>query len=292
MSGNDSTACSYLNSCISTCADGAGKFSLSCAALAKFELVRIDGRIQDVDVAHALIDDLTEIGDLRSLFALNEEGVEGAADAYNEVREENVFSDLFEPDNNVDGKSSAGGSRHGASQVPSVSRFVMDFDNDQGTDSADESNLEQDLKDSFFVGREVELRMLEEIIVALKSAEEKDRVQHVSIVGGAGIGKSSFLDEINVICVREEVQVFRGHCRANEDQTSYFAFREVFSTLFGINNSGSINDKTEALKSRIKGNGFWRTIPHVALLKSVLAVDLVETRATKKMFGQTKAEAT
>ena len=84
----------------------------------------------------------------------------------------------------------------------------------------------------------------------------------------------------------------RASCRSREWQTPFFPFRQIFTTLLGVPRSGSIAEKTRQLLDNLERNSFYRTIPHRALLKAVLAVDLIDTQATKRMMGKTKADAT
>ena len=100
------------------------------------------------------------------------------------------------------------------------------------------------------------------------------------------------MDEFASHCYQaEDVIVLRGSCRSEESSTALFPFRKVFSSLFRTIRVGSIQERTLRLIEGIDNDSFWRTIPHRALLKAVLAVDLVDTIATKKMTGRTKADA-
>ena len=151
-----------------------------------------------------------------------------------------------------------------------------------------------------FVGRVSELNVLRGIASVLKGGEgraesldDEKGIPPTMILGAQGIGKSALLDEFAMVArEHDDLLVLRGHCRATEWSTSFFPFRSVFADLFKINYSGSIAAKTKALLAAIEENGFFRTIPHRPLLKAVLAVDLVDTYATKKMTGTTKSSNT
>ena len=258
---------------------------------------RVCGTFVQEQTAAQIIKACTDCGDLQTLAELNKEGVDGASMAYNRLLEEGAFADLFDNDVEAsDGLSSAGGSKSLASQDQSLmlSSQLGGLDDD----------LEQDLRESVFTGRKVEMEEFRKLLKHLElgaggntsaqltaKSSSSANSGHMFIHGPPGIGKSTLLDEFVVSCP-EDMLVLRSEAREGERRTSYFAFRSIFQQLFHVPRSGSMEKKTKQLISTIENNSFWRTIPHRPLLKAVLAVRLVDTNATQKMVRKAKTEST
>ena len=295
-----SQASACFGRCISICSSMASITGDYPAVLARLAIARsrqTEGpssrsdptQVTDGDSLSHIVEQLAKSGDLYTLSVLNEHGTSGSADAYNGLLEDPVFSDLVSGANNVDdGVSPFAGS-------PAVHRdsLLMSF----GEANANQVNRhfnsrgEQDLLESFFTGRKEELALFDKMAEDFCSTQDAESFV-LAVMGPDGIGKSSFLDECARHVDRDRAFVLRGSCRAGESSTAFFPFREVFSTFFGLQRTGSIAEKTKRLTEFVDKNGYYRTIPHRALLKSVLPVNLLDSHATGKMVGRTKAEAT
>ena len=302
MREEDDRAQSYFDLCVTLSeSEGAGDGSIAYAAcLAHLEMAQMQGTLEQKEQGAALLRRFTLAGDLHTLSLLNDSHVEGASDAYNLLLNEREYETVFSADITSDEMSSAAGSGF-SSQAASSALHVMDFNGSEDGmvggkgDSGGENDLEQDLDENVFTGREQEIEVFRARLKALcvsDSHGSASNTRPLAIVGPSGMGKTALLDEFALLCPYGETAVLRASCRAAERQTTFFAFREIFSTLLRVRLSTPIQDRTNALIRAIEDNSFYRTIPHRALLKSVLAVNLIDTNATKKMVGKTKADAT
>ena len=227
---------------------------------------------------------LSSAADLRQLFVAAEKGSVEAGEAYVTILKEGVFSDLVDANDHIlDDQSTTITSSYSGS---SIEHFLSNV-------TSESVPSDQELSQTTFTGRKAEITAFEKAVGSfdLENEETCKAREPWIIIGSSGVGKSALLDELAAHCP-EKVLLLRGEGRRDEVETGFFAFRNIFANLLGVPRSGSRDDKTKAVSSTIAQSTFFSAIPHKALLKSVLPVDLVDSNATRKMQGANKVEAT
>jgi class 3 adenylate cyclase/tetratricopeptide (TPR) repeat protein len=125
------------------------------------------------------------------------------------------------------------------------------------------------------VGRKAELAsMLAKLDEALAQ-----RGQIVSVCAEAGMGKSRLLAEFARQARRRDVAVAIGECQAYGVNASYFVWRSVWSTLFGIDARAAADDRVRALEAGLRGIDA-SLLARAPLLSAVLAVTIADNDLT------------
>ncbi len=142
------------------------------------------------------------------------------------------------------------------------------------------------------VGRPREQALLREHLLQLKNGQSSCCL----IVGEAGIGKTRLIDDLCEQVEAEGISLLMGAGDAMESTTAYFAWRQVFRTLFGLQET----DGAESWESRrglqhlvmdlVEEDDY--LIERLPLLNAVLPLGLPESALTSQMSGELRAQNT
>ncbi|MEP7181311.1 MAG: tetratricopeptide repeat protein [Betaproteobacteria bacterium] len=128
------------------------------------------------------------------------------------------------------------------------------------------------------VGRRKELDALyEHLDLALSG-----RGRIVGISAEAGMGKSRLIAELAAGAEQREVLVALGECSSYGTNTSYLAWRTVWSALFGLDDSRSNQDQVRELEASLAAIGP-ELVPRAPLLAGVLNLTIADTPLTASM---------
>lgn len=138
---------------------------------------------------------------------------------------------------------------------------------------------------SEIVGRVGECALIAE---ALRRSVRGEPAGTLFMVGEAGIGKTRLTAELLRAAAALDVAVLKGGGDAIESGTPYYAWRDVFAALFGIQ---AIDDAPErrAAVERWLGPGL---APRAPLLEALFALGGVETPFSAELAGAQRASAT
>ena len=86
------------------------------------------------------------------------------------------------------------------------------------------------------------------VLAALTGIVESNRQSHkvVLVEGEAGIGKSRFVAEIIKDARAQKIQVLYGGCDSIEKSTSYFAWRNIYLDLLGLDSQSATHERIDA----------------------------------------------
>ena len=229
----ESRAISHFQQSIALASAPGSKCSSYPATLSTMAMARMRGTLSEEEMRNALLKRLQEAGDLRSIAILNEENVESAAEVYNEILDETIFSDLFEGDQltSADDGSSSGGS---------LSSSTYAFGKVYSTkDENGHDDLDQMLDESFFTGREEELGTFSKFVHDFLGGEARTAVQALAVLGPSGESRAKraatpiakrVLTNWRIVCTRLPL---RFSPRASTRDRQIRASRRICFTLSG-----------------------------------------------------------
>jgi class 3 adenylate cyclase/tetratricopeptide (TPR) repeat protein len=142
------------------------------------------------------------------------------------------------------------------------------------------------------VGRGAEKKMLAERLHALQAPpEENEQVRVVILEGEPGIGKSCLVGELLRMAEQRGIKTLVGAGDSVEQATAYFAWRPVFSALFGLDQYAAATDELrQQILARLEPEP---AVARVApLLNAVLPLSLPDNGLTAEMSGEVRASNT
>ena len=135
-------------------------------------------------------------------------------------------------------------------------------------------------RDRFMVGRRAEKAMLAERLEALQNLKEHGgEVRVVVIEGEPGIGKSCLVEDLLPRAQQLGIRTLMGAGDSVEQATAYYAWRPVFSSLFGLERAAGVSAQVrEQVLAQIESEpDLERVAP---LLNAVLSLNLPENGLT------------
>lgn len=136
------------------------------------------------------------------------------------------------------------------------------------------------------VGRVRELALFDRLTEELRAGRGAQAI----VEGEAGIGKSRLLDEVTRRAETAGVRCLRGAADAVERTTPYYAWREIFADVLGLDGRIEKDARERHVEERLAAEPeLHRLAP---LLNTVLAIDLPENDATRHMTGKVRADNT
>ncbi len=143
----------------------------------------------------------------------------------------------------------------------------------------------------FLVGRRAEKAMLAERLRELQTpTEEEGEVRVVIVEGEPGIGKSCLVADLLRRARQAAVPTLVGAGDSVEQATAYFAWRAVFSSLFGLEQGVSPLEGREQVLARLEPEPDLKKV--APLLNAVLALNLPDNGLTSEMSGEVRADNT
>ena len=137
------------------------------------------------------------------------------------------------------------------------------------------------------VGRYAERQQLNEALIALR--ENKRGAARIFVIEGEpGIGKSRLLENVLVQARDLGLPAISGAADAIEKSTPYFAWRNVFAQMFGVNFSETAEQRQEVLALTLDQDLLERR----PLLNEILQVNFPATELTANLEGSILAENT
>ncbi|HWE80286.1 MAG TPA: AAA family ATPase, partial [Gaiellaceae bacterium] len=128
------------------------------------------------------------------------------------------------------------------------------------------------------VGRSAELAVLEEGLEGALAG----RGGIVGLSAEAGMGKSRLIAEFVREARRRGVLVGFGECQSFGTSTGYFVWREIWRTLLGIPDDGSLAEQRVALESTL-GSLAPELVPRAPLLDAVLGLPIQDNELTRSL---------
>ncbi len=143
----------------------------------------------------------------------------------------------------------------------------------------------------FVVGRRAEKAMLAERLRELQTPTESNgEVRAVIVEGEPGIGKSCLVADLLRRVRQADVPALVGAGNSVEQATAYFAWRPVFSSLFGLERGVSLSEGRERVLARLEPEPDLKEV--APLLNAVLALNLPDNGLTSEMSGEVRADNT
>ncbi len=137
------------------------------------------------------------------------------------------------------------------------------------------------------VGRQAEREQLGQAVAALHKLELQSR-RVVVIEGEPGIGKSRQLEDLLAQAREAGLPNLSGAADAIEKSTPYYAWRNIFGQIFGLDFSETLEKRREVLASTLDAD----LLERASLLNDILQVDFHPTELTANMEGRVLAENT
>ncbi|MEK7862038.1 MAG: adenylate/guanylate cyclase domain-containing protein, partial [Chloroflexota bacterium] len=137
------------------------------------------------------------------------------------------------------------------------------------------------------IGRLRERSVLEAQVVALREGASGG----LAIVEAeAGVGKSRLMADLSARAEAVGVRVLTATADAIESNTAYYAWRQVFGALFGLDSSVRGADaRARVVEKMASLSGVAQLLP---LLNAVLAVQIPDNELTQEMVGEVREENT
>ena len=146
----------------------------------------------------------------------------------------------------------------------------------------------QEAKRGAMIGRQPELAKLAAALDNLQATQDQTRC--ILIEGEAGIGKSRLIDELVQLMRQRGIAGLLGMGRSIEQQTPYRAWRDIFSSYFGID---EIDDPIE--RQRLVSDQVTDVLPEqverLPLLNDVLNLALPENDLTASLDSHLRHES-
>jgi class 3 adenylate cyclase/tetratricopeptide (TPR) repeat protein len=142
------------------------------------------------------------------------------------------------------------------------------------------------------VDRRAERAMLGERLRALQNpVEDGGEVRVVVIEGEPGIGKSCLVGDLLRQAEALGVRTLVGEGDSVEQTTAYFAWRPVFSRLFGLDRTATAQDENrELILAQLEPEPDLKRV--APLLNAVLSLNLPDNDLTAEMSGEVRADNT
>jgi tetratricopeptide (TPR) repeat protein len=142
------------------------------------------------------------------------------------------------------------------------------------------------------VGRRAERAMLAERLKALQTpTEDGGEVRVVIVEGEPGIGKSYLVGDLLRQAELLGIRTLIGEGDSVEQATAYFAWRPVFSRLFGLDRAATAQDENrELILARLEPEPHLKRV--APLLNAVLSLNLPDNDLTAEMSGEVRANNT
>src|SRR5262249_44513334 len=125
------------------------------------------------------------------------------------------------------------------------------------------------------IGRAAELDLLGNALAAALAGDGSV----TGIAAEAGMGKSRLIAEFARQARTRDIRVATGECQAFGNNTSYFAWREIWHTLFGIDDDASDEQKVRKVEAELAAIDS-ALVPRVPLLSAVLDLSIEDNELT------------
>jgi class 3 adenylate cyclase/predicted ATPase len=137
------------------------------------------------------------------------------------------------------------------------------------------------------VGRLDEREQIRQAMMEIRRAD-LDSPRIFIIEGEPGIGKSRLLEDTVTQARQIGLPVFSGAADAIENSTPYYAWRNIFSQMFGFDFSEPVEKRRETLASKLDEN----LLERAPLLNELMQVDFPTTELASNLEGRVLAENT
>jgi predicted ATPase len=128
------------------------------------------------------------------------------------------------------------------------------------------------------VGRQAEVARLLAVLDALSAGESRILI----VDGEAGIGKSRLLGELAGMLRERGMAGFSGSGQSIEQQTPYYAWREIFTSYFGLDDVTDADERRARVRAQV-AEIVPDLIERVPLLNDVLNLGLPDTDLTRAL---------